>query len=92
MINQDFFLALEELEKEKGISQEEFVSALSTALIIAYKKHTGISGGVEVRLNNDKKSIKLYSTKNVVEEVVDPEKEITVEEAKAIKQESINPD
>ena len=35
MINQDFFLALEELEKEKGISQEEFVSALSTALIIA---------------------------------------------------------
>ena len=85
MINQDFFLALEELEKEKGISQEEFVSALSTALIIAYKKHTGISGGVEVRLNNDKKSIKLYSTKNVVEEVVDPEKEITVEEAKAIK-------
>ena len=85
MINQDFFLALEELEKEKGISQEEFVSALSTALIIAYKKHTGISGGVEVRLNNDKKSIKLYSTKTVVEEVVDPEKEITVEEAKAIK-------
>ena len=85
MINQDFFLALEELEKEKGISQEEFVSALSTALIIAYKKHTGISGGVEVRLNNEKKSIKLYSTKNVVEEVVDPEKEITVEEAKAIK-------
>lgn len=82
MINQDFFLALDLLEKEKGISQEEFVSALSTALIIAYKKHTGVSGGVEVRLNPEKKTIKLYSTRKVVDEVLDPEKEFTVEEAR----------
>ena len=36
MINQDFFLALEELEKQKGISGEEFISALENALAIAY--------------------------------------------------------
>ena len=46
MINQDFFLALEELEKQKGISAEEFIAALENALVIAYKKSTGISGGV----------------------------------------------
>ena len=60
MINQDFFLALEDLEREKGISQAEFISALENALVIAYKKSTGISGGVEVRLNPEKKSIKIY--------------------------------
>ena len=38
MINQDFFLALEDLEREKGISQVEFISALENALVIAYKK------------------------------------------------------
>jgi len=85
MINQDFFLALEDLEREKGISQAEFISALENALVIAYKKSTGTSGGVEVRLNPEKKSIKIYSVRAVVEEVLDPEKEISVEEAQEIK-------
>ena len=85
MINQDFFLALEDLEREKGISQAEFIAALENALVIAYKKSTGTAGGVEVRLNPEKKSIKIYSTRAVVEEVIDPEKEISVEEAQTIK-------
>ncbi len=85
MINQDFFLALEDLERQKGISQDVFISALETALVSAYKKATGDVGGIEVKLNPEKKTIKIYSTKNVVEEVVDPEKEIGVEEAKLIK-------
>ena len=81
MINQDFFNALVDLEREKGISQEEFIHALEDALVIAYKKATGLTGGVDVKLNPEKKSIKLYSVKNVVAEVVDPDKEISVEEA-----------
>ncbi len=85
MINQDFFLALEDLEKEKGVSQEVFISALETALVSAYKKATGDVGGVVVKLNPEKKTIKIYSTKNVVEEVVDFEKEISVDDAKLIK-------
>lgn len=85
MINQDFFLALEDLEREKGISQAEFISALENALVIAYKKSTGVSGGVEVRLNPEKKSIKIYSVRNVVETVEDVEKEISLEEAQEIK-------
>jgi N utilization substance protein A len=85
MINQDFFLALEDLEREKGISQEVFISALETALVSAYKKATGDVGGIAVKLNPEKKTIKIYSTKNVVEEVLDPEKEISVEDAVLIK-------
>ncbi|MBR2498938.1 MAG: transcription termination/antitermination protein NusA [Clostridia bacterium] len=84
-MNQDFFLALEDLEREKGISQAEFISALENALVIAYKKSTGVSGGVEVRLNPEKKSIKIYSVRNVVETVEDVEKEISLEEAQEIK-------
>ena len=33
MINQDFFKALVDLESEKGIRQEEFISALEDALV-----------------------------------------------------------
>lgn len=84
MVNQDFFAALGDLKREKGISQEDFIAALENALVIAYKKATGISSGVEVRLNPDKNAMKIYSVKNVVEEVLDPEKEISVEEANAL--------
>ena len=85
MINQDFFLALEDLEREKGISQAEFIAALESALVIAYKKHSGTTGGVVVKLNAEKKAIKIYSTRNVVEEIADPDKEISLAEAQEIK-------
>ena len=85
MINKDFFAALEEFELQKGILKEEFISALENALTIAYKKNSTEGGMVEVRLNPEKKSINVYSIRNVVEEVVDAEKEISLEEAVAIK-------
>ena len=44
-----------------------------------------VTGGVSIKLNPEKKSINVYSVRNVVEEVVDPDKEITEEEAKLVK-------
>lgn len=85
MINQAFFLALEDLEREKGVSSEEFIKALEDALVIAYKRSTGDASGVEVKLNAEKKTIKIYSTKSIVEEVVDAEKEISLEQAREVK-------
>lgn len=85
MINQDFFLALDELEKQKGIAKEEFISALENALGIAYKKNSADGGAVEVKINPEKKSIKIYAIRTIVEEVVDSEKEISLEDAQAIK-------
>ena len=85
MTNQDFFNALVDLEREKGISQEVFISALENALVFAYKKSTGDVSGIQVKLNPEKKTIRIYSVKYVVGEVVDPEKEITLEEAKEVK-------
>lgn len=85
MINQEFFVALADLEKEKGIAQAEFISALEDAMVIAYKKATGIASGVTIKLSPEKKTILIYSVKNIVEEVVDADKEISVEDAKLIK-------
>lgn len=86
MTNKDFFAALADLEKEKGIPQEVFLEALENALVSACKKqYTGAVGAVEVRLNPEKGTIDFYTVKNVVEEVVDREKEITLEEAQEIK-------
>ena len=86
MVNKDCFLALADLEAEKGISENVFIEALQNALASAYKKqYVGGAGTVEVRLNPDKNTIKFYTVKTAVEEVEDREKEILLAEAQAIR-------
>ena len=86
MINsKDFFLALEQLEKEKKINREFFISALESALTSAYKKNFGEARSATVKLNPEKGTIKVLAYKTVVDEVEDPDKQISLEEAKQIK-------
>lgn len=85
MINKDFFQALEDLETEKKINKEAFISTLETALTSAYKKMYGEAKSALVKLNPEKATIKIYSYKTVVNEVQDPDKEISLQEAKLIK-------
>ncbi len=83
--SKDFFLALDQLEKEKKISKDYFIDALKSALISAYKKHFGEARNAEVTLNPEKGTIKVVAYKTVVEEVEDPDKEISLEEAHELK-------
>ena len=85
MINKDFFLALDELENTKGIKKEFFIETLETALVAAYKKNFGESKAVEVVLNPEKHTIKVYAYKRVVEVVEDEGSQISLEDAKLIK-------
>ena len=85
MINKDFFEALKDLEAEKGINEEVFISALEQALTAAYKKNSGMAKNAQVKLVPEKNTIKIYSYRTVVENVEDEEKEISLEEAKQIK-------
>lgn len=85
MTNKDFFQALEDLETQKGISKEYFIEALEAALTSAYKKNFGEAKSAFVKLNPEKNGIKVYSYKTVVSEVEDPDKEISLADAKLIK-------
>ena len=85
MVNKDFFSALEDLEREKGIPQQVFLDALEGALVFAYKKHSHINSEIRVKINADKKSIKIYSVRKVVDEVGEDDKAISLEEAREIK-------
>ncbi len=86
MTNKDFFAALEDLEREKGIPKEVFLEALENALVSACKKqYAGGVGTVELRMSPEKGTIDFFTVKTVVEEVVDRENEITLEDAQSIK-------
>ncbi len=73
--------ALDALEAEKGISKEIVIEALEAALISAYKRHYGQSQNVEVEFNAKKGSIHVYSVKEVTEEVMDSQLEVSLKDA-----------
>jgi len=83
--SKDFFLALDDLEKEKKIDKDYFLTSLESALTSAYKKDFGEAQSVSVKLNPEKHTIKVVAYKTIVEEVLDSDKEISLADAKLIK-------
>ena len=86
MVNKDFFAALDEIGASKGIDRQSFIDTLQSALTSAYKKYTkNDASDVIVKLNDEKCSIRFFAVKQIVEVVEDPDKQITLEEAKELK-------
>ena len=81
-MNKEFFEALEELSIEKGISKEYLLDAIESALLTAYKKNFNSQENVKIVIDEEKASIKVYSLKEVVEEVFDPAIEVAIDSLK----------
>ena len=83
----DFMAAMQAIESDRKLSKEIVVDALTEALEKAYRKHIEIPDAL-VRVDiNDKGTIKVYQQRKVVESVEDDELEISLVDAKRIKQE-----
>jgi N utilization substance protein A len=74
---------LEQVGKDKGIDRGLLVSALEEALLTVARKKYGLSREIEARFNEDLGEVELFQLMNVVEAVLDPNKEISFNEAKA---------
>lgn len=83
-MNEEFMLALKQLEEEKGIKEEVILEALETALISSYKKNFGTVQNVEVHIDRDNGKITVSAEKEVVDEVFDENTEISLQEARMI--------
>ena len=84
MVNKEFFTALTDLVREKGSSEEAFIETLQNALASAYKKQYDGGAEVTVTLDAEKGTIEFKATRYVVEEVVDKDKEISLEDAQEL--------
>ena len=81
-MNTEFFNALDLLEKEKGIPKEYMFEKVEAALVTAFKKEKGNNSMVRIVLDPNKKDVRVYEQWNIVEEVTDPQTEISLEDAK----------
>ncbi len=77
----ELMLALEQIEKEKGISKEIIIEAIEKSLLDACKKDFGKSDNVTVNMDRETGAIEVYAAKTVVEEVVEDATEIALEKA-----------
>lgn len=83
-MSKEMLNALNALEQEKGISKEIVIEALEAALVSAYKRHYGQAQNVEIEFDNKKGNIHVYAVKEVTEEVMDSQLEVSLEEAMKI--------
>ncbi len=77
----ELMMALDMLEKEKGINKTALLDAIETALVSAYKKNYNNAGNVRVSINGETGEIGVYSIKKVVEELDNPAEEIELADA-----------
>ena len=84
-MNAEFFNAIADIEREKGIPQQYMLEKIEQALLAALRKdNPAAEECARVEVDPVKKKIEMYIQKTVVEVLEDDEIELTLEEAKAI--------
>lgn len=82
-MNAEFFAAIEDIEREKGIPRQYMHEKINQALLAAFRKdNPECADNVVVITDEDKKKIDMFVQKTVVEEVENPALEMILDEAK----------
>ena len=84
-MNAEFFEAIEDIEREKGIPRGYMYDKIKLAMLAAFRRdNPECEDNVEIVLDEDKKRIEMNVYKTVVAEVENPSHEIILEAAKKV--------
>ena len=90
-MNNEFYTALELLEKERGIPKEYMLERIEAALIRAFKgefrSDSGSQPDVRVEFDTEKRTVRMFRRMTVVDIVEDDATQISLEDAKKISKE-----
>ncbi len=82
------YQSIETLSKEKGIDIQIVLDAVKDAMLIAARKHFRTEEDYVAELDEKTGAMRLFAVKKVVEQVTDPHKEITLDQAGKINPEA----
>lgn len=77
----ELILALEQIEREKGVKKDEVLKMIEGAIVSALRKHVGKNANVICLIDPDTANITAHVRKKVVEAVVDPDTDLTLAQA-----------
>ena len=82
----DFLIALTQMASERHLPKEQVLQAVEVALASAFKKDNPTMGqNLSVKLNPNTGEVRVYALRTVVDTVEDPEREISLGDAKVIR-------
>lgn len=82
--SQELVIAMQELEKEKGIKKEYLLESIETALVTAYKRNFNSAENVKITMDDETGEIHVYAEKDVVEQVEDEKTQINLQDARKV--------
>ena len=80
----EFIEALHLIEKEKGIDKEIIFEAIEASLVSACKKNFGSNQNIKVMIDRESGNVACYAQREVVEEVLDEQNEISLAAARVL--------
>ena len=81
------YQTIDQLSREKGIDAQIIISAVEDAILVATRKFYKSAEDLQAHFNKDSGIVEVFAVKKVVEQVEDPTREMTVDEAR-----KFNPD
>ena len=79
------FQTIDQISREKGIDPQIVVHAIEDAIVVASRKYFKSNEELRGRINPDTGEIDVYALRKVVEDVTNPVREISMDEARRIK-------
>ncbi|MGA2986317.1 MAG: transcription termination factor NusA [Terriglobia bacterium] len=75
------FQTIDQLSREKGIDAQIIISAVEDAILVAARKYYKTSEDLQSHFNKDTGLVEVHAVKKVVEDVLDPDREISLKDA-----------
>jgi transcription termination/antitermination protein NusA len=79
------FQTIDQISREKGIDPQIVVHAIEDAIVVASRKYFKSNEELRGRINSDTGEIDVYAVRKVVDNVTNPVREISLEEARSVK-------
>ena len=75
------YQTIDQLSREKGIDPQIIIAAVEDAILVATRKYYKTNEELQSRFNKETGVVEVHAVKKIVAEVVDPNLEISVEDA-----------
>ena len=79
---------VDQMSREKGIEPQIIVSAIEDAMLVAARKYYKSTEELRSELNKETGQVEIYALKKVVAEVTNPQREISLDEARQMNPQS----
>ena len=81
-MNRELISVIDELGRQKGIEKSRVIGAIEAALQMAAKKRFGQAENIQVEIDSKTGEISVVSKKTIVDAVVNPKTEVSLQEAR----------